>query len=84
MWSTYTDTRFKKLLRVSRGTFQFILERIRHDLVRDTVCEEPISSKFRLAICLYRLGRGDYLPAISEMAGLGISTVAYQGKDTGH
>ena len=81
VWSTYTDLRFKKLLRVSRGTFQFILERIRHDLVCDTACEEPISPEFRLAICLYRLGRGDYLSTISEMAGLGIFTVCTVAHD---
>ena len=28
----------------------------------------------RLAICLYRLGIGDYLYTISEMSGLGVST----------
>ena len=30
----------------------------------------------RLAICLYRLGRGDYFYTISEMSGLGIYTVS--------
>ena len=30
----------------------------------------------RLAICLYRLGIGDYLYTISEMSGLGVSTVS--------
>ena len=37
----YSDARFKKLFRVSRGTFLFILGHIRHDLIRDTVNEEP-------------------------------------------
>ena len=36
--------------------------------------EEPISPEFRLAICLYRLGRGDYLFTISEMTGYGAAT----------
>ena len=75
VWNTYSDARFKKLLRVSKGTFLFILGQIRHDLVRDTVCEEPISPECRLAICLYRLARGDYLYTIAEMAGVGVSTV---------
>ena len=35
----------------------------------------PISPEFRLATCLYRLGRGDYTYTISEMTGLGVSTV---------
>ena len=30
----------------------------------------------RLAICLYTLGIGDYLYTISEMSGLGVSTVS--------
>ena len=30
----------------------------------------------RLAICLYRLGRGDYHFTIAEMSGAGVSTVA--------
>ena len=47
VWNTYSYARFKKLFRVSRGTFLFILGRIRHDLVRDTVCEEPISPECR-------------------------------------
>ena len=73
--SSYDDKRFKQTFRVSRKTFDFILCKIRHKLERQTVCEEPISAEFRLAICLYRLGRGDYLYSIAEMAGLGRSTV---------
>ena len=41
-----------------------------------TVTEEPIMPALRLSICLYRLGRGDHLYTISEMSGLGISTVS--------
>ena len=70
VWHQYSDARFKKLFRVSRATFQFILSRIEHDLERETVTEEPISTAFRLAICLYRLGRGDYYFTIVEMTGL--------------
>ena len=46
-----------------------------HQLSIQTVTEEPLSPELRLAICLYRLGRGDYLYTIAEMAGLGVSTV---------
>ena len=76
VWNTYSEKRFKKTLRVSRGTFQFILNRIRHDLERDEVCEVPIPPDMRLAICLYLLGRGDYYFTIAEMSGVGVSTVA--------
>lgn len=75
IWNNYSDARFKKTFRVSRATFQFILQRIRHVLDRDTVTEEPISAECRLAICLYRLARGDYYYTIAEMTGLGVSTV---------
>ena len=32
VWHQYSDARFKKLFRVSRATFLFILSRIEHDL----------------------------------------------------
>ncbi|XP_068675560.1 uncharacterized protein [Montipora foliosa] len=74
--NTYSDARFKKTFRVSRDTFNFILNRIAPFLIRQTVTEEPITPALRLAICLYRLGKGDYLYTISEMSGLGVSTVS--------
>ena len=73
--NTYSDARFKKIFRVFRETFNFILNRIAPLLVRQTVTEEPITPALRLVICLYRLGRGDYLYTISEMCGIGVSTV---------
>ena len=76
VWSTYSDRRFKKTLRVSRATFLFILSRVGHLLQRHTVTEEPISPEERLGICLYRLGRGDYYYTIAEMTGRGVSTVS--------
>ena len=75
VWTTYTNERFKKTFRISKNTFSFILNRIRNDLERQTVNEDPISPECRLGICLYRLGRGDYYYTIAEMAGLGVSTV---------
>lgn len=75
VWGTYTDERFKKTFRISKNTFSFILSRIRHDLERKTINEDPISPECRLGICLYRLARGDYHYTIAEMAGLGVSTV---------
>lgn len=42
IWNTFSDKRFKKLLRVLGDTFLFIVGHIRHDLLRDSVCEEPI------------------------------------------
>lgn len=75
VWQNYSDSRFKATFRISKATFRYILERIRPDLERSLVVEEPISPECRLAICLYRLGRGDYPYTISEMSGLGVSTI---------
>ncbi len=73
-WQNFTDERFKKTFRVSRETFNYILERIHDSLRKETIAEDPISPECRLAVCLYRLGRGDYLYTISELAGIGEST----------
>ena len=70
-WNNYSEARFKKTFRVSRSTFNFILNRIEPFITKQTVTEEPISAELRLALCLYRLGRGDYLYTIAEMSGLG-------------
>ena len=75
VWQNYTSDRFKLTFRIPRETFNFILERIRPELERKTVVEDPISPECCLAICLYRLGRGDYPYTIAEMTGFGISTV---------
>ena len=75
VWQNYTSSRFRLTFRISRETFSFILERIRPELQRKTVVEDPISPECRLAICLYRLGRGDYPYTIAEMTGYGVSTI---------
>ena len=71
----YDDARFKETLRVSRGTFLYILDAIRPDLERESVGGSPLSPELRLGICLYRLARGDYYYTIAEMAGIGEATV---------
>ncbi|XP_068690124.1 uncharacterized protein [Montipora foliosa] len=75
VWATYDEGRFKKAFRVSRETFDFILKSIRPDIEKNTVTEIPVSPECRLAICLYRFGRGDYLYTIAELFGLGVATV---------
>ena len=74
--NTYSDARFKKTFRVSRSTFDYILNRIEPFIIKQTVTVDPIPARLRLAICLYRLGRGDNLYTIAEMSGLGVSTVS--------
>ena len=48
----------------------YILQNIRPALEKQMHMEEPISPESRLAACLYRLGRGDYLYTISELTAL--------------
>ena len=74
-WNQYDDKRFKKNFRITKATFAFILDAIRSDLERETVNEIPISPEARLPVCLYRLGRGDYLSTLAELNGMGTSTV---------
>ena len=71
-----SNRRFKKTFHINRKTFTVILSSIRHTLERETVTEDPIPPELRLAICLYRLGRGDYYYSIAEMVGLAQSTVS--------
>ena len=75
VWASYDEGRFKKTFRVSRNTFNLILKSLRPDIEKDFVTEQPVSAECRLAICLYRLGRGDYLYTIAELFGLGVTTV---------
>lgn len=75
VWNDYSDDRFKKTFRISRNTFMYILEKVRHKLTKEIVAEFPVSPELRLAIFLYRCGRGDYLYSIAEMTGLGVSTI---------
>ena len=84
VWNSYSDSRFKKTLRISRGTFQHILNHIRHLLTRENINEASRSPEERLAICLYRLGRGDYYHTISQMLGLGIATVCIIVSEVSH
>ena len=45
-----------------------------HRIRKELVVEAPINPDQRLAICLYRLARGDYLYTIGDMVGLAEST----------
>ena len=60
---------------MSKETFNYILSHIHVDLERKTVCEKPISPEERLAIALYRFGRGDYCYTIEQMTGRAVSTI---------
>ena len=55
---------------VSRPTLRYILNCIDPLLAIETPTEDPISRELRLALCLYRLGHGDYLHTIAEFRGI--------------
>ena len=57
VWNIYDDERFKSCFRISRETFNFILNWIGHHLTHDTTAEEPTLPQERLGIRLYRLSR---------------------------
>ena len=74
-WSNFDDKRFKRNFRVSRATFLYTLGNIEGDLEKELSTDFPISPAFRLAVCLYRLARSDYLHTVAELVGLGTTTV---------
>ena len=53
----------------------YILDKVRDKLAKKIVAELLVSPEQRLAIFLYRCGRGDYYYSIAEMTGLGVATV---------
>ena len=75
VWSSYSNKWFKNCFSVSRQTFLYLLEHLRNDLEKVSLTEDRIPPECRLAICLFRLGRGDYYHTISELTGLGTATV---------
>ena len=60
---------------MSRITFLYILLCIRCGFTKEIVTEEPVSPKLQLAICLGRLGRGDFLATIGEITVHAHSTI---------
>ena len=76
VWNNFDDKCFKANLRITKGIFLYIFGELADLLTRETICEEPVPPMTRLAVCLYRLARGDYLHTIGELVGLGTSTVS--------
>ena len=81
MWSTFNDKRFKQNFRMTKATFLFLLGEIAPMISKQTVTEDPITPEVRLAVCLCRLARGDYLHTIAELVGLGTATVSLITKE---
>ena len=75
VWTQYDDKKLKDTFCLSRNRFKYILSEIEVNIEKQHTAEEPISPDMRLAICLYKLSRGDYNYTISEMTGVGESIV---------
>ena len=72
----WNDVAFKRRLRVSRETFQFILEEIREDIVKQPTImnPHPTPPNTQLAICLNRLAHGCTFLTVGELFGVAAST----------
>ena len=58
-------------MQMDKATFQYILDAIKHRLVKDDVVGDTIPPEVRLAISLTRLTRGEYYYSIAELYGVG-------------
>ena len=76
VWYSFDEKRFKMNFRITKATFLYVFKQLEDLLTKEAISEEPIPPMSRLAICLYRLARGDYLHTIGELVGLGTSTVS--------
>ena len=72
----YNEERFKQAFRISRNTFHYILQKAGPAILKKDTVVGLISPDERLAITLYKLGRGDYNYTIGEMTSYAESTVS--------
>ena len=74
-WNGFDERLFNASFRVTIVTFLYIFGEIEDLLTKETICEEPVPSIARLAVCLHRQAGGDYLHTVGELVGFGTSTV---------
>ena len=71
----WTDAQFKKRLRVSRDTFQFLLHTIADYIKKETTpFKKPTSPELQLALTLYRLSHGCTYATVGDQFDVGTST----------
>ena len=71
----WTEEQSKKRLRVTRETFEFILETVTDDIGKETTkFKEPTSSQCQLALTLYRLAHGCSYTTVGDLFGVAPST----------
>ena len=74
-YQNWTDAQFKKRLRVTRDTFQFVLDAIGDDIRKETTrFKEPKPPELQLALTLYRLSHGCTYTTVGDLFGVGTST----------
>lgn len=72
---SFTNHRFKEAFRVTRSTFQFIIERLHFLRRQDTVLRYAIVLEKRIAIALYALASSAEYRTIAALFGVGRTTV---------
>jgi len=75
-YRNWDDAAFKKRLRVSRDTFEFILAEIAKDIVKQPtrMKPQPTSPATQLAICQYRLAHGCTFLTVGHLFGVAAPT----------
>lgn len=74
-YENWTDAQFKKRFRVTRDTFQFLLDAIAGDIRKQTTrFKKPTSSELQLALTLYRLSHGCTYTTVGDLFGVATST----------
>lgn len=56
---------------MTKGTFQYILDSIKHDITKENLVGDTVSAEKRLAITVSRLTRGEYFYSLAEQYGVG-------------
>lgn len=75
-YQSWSDAAFKRRFRVSRATFDFLLNEIGHEIVKQPTRMKPHPTTLdtQLAICLYRLAHGVTYLTVGDLFGVAAST----------
>ena len=75
-YDNWDDAAFKKRLRVSRDTFEFILAEIENDITKEPtpMKPHPTPPATQLALCLYRLAHGCTFLTVGDLFGVAAPT----------
>ena len=66
---------FQSKLQSEQSNICLYFAKVRNKIDKYHLTEDPIPAELRLAVCLYRLGRGDNLRTVSELVVVGKFTV---------